>query len=88
MKKVDGEGVSMTNTKAKDAKAKDVKKDTKKLSIEQVASGIGGNDSQVRSLRALGLGKIGRKVVLEDNPCVRGLVRKILHLVKIGDSNG
>ncbi|MDR3156241.1 MAG: 50S ribosomal protein L30 [Holosporaceae bacterium] len=63
-------------------------KEAKKLSVEQVNSGIGGNESQVKSLKALGLGKIGRKVVLEDNACVRGLVRKVFHLVKVGDANG
>jgi large subunit ribosomal protein L30 len=76
----------MTKAEAKE-KTKEKKK-AKMLNVEQVCSGIGGKESQIKSLKALGLGKIGRRVVLEDNACVRGLVRKVFHLVKVGDSNG
>ncbi|MDR2681522.1 MAG: 50S ribosomal protein L30 [Holosporaceae bacterium] len=57
------------------------------LWVQQTGSGIGCEKSQVLSLRALGLGKIGRKVVLQDNGCTRGLIRKVSHLVKVGDAN-
>ncbi|MDR2782061.1 MAG: 50S ribosomal protein L30 [Holosporaceae bacterium] len=42
--------------------------------------------SQVLSLRALGLGKIGKKVFVKDDGCIRGLLRKVSHLVKIEDA--
>jgi large subunit ribosomal protein L30 len=59
----------------------------KMLCVQQIGSGIGCEKSQVLCLRGLGLGKIGRKVVLQDNGCTRGLIRKVSHLVKIGDAN-
>ncbi|MDR2794456.1 MAG: 50S ribosomal protein L30 [Holosporaceae bacterium] len=60
---------------------------TKKICVQQIGSGIGCEKSQVLSLKALGLGKIGKKTVLQDNGCTRGLIRKVSHLVKVGDAN-
>ncbi|MDR1362246.1 MAG: 50S ribosomal protein L30 [Holosporaceae bacterium] len=57
------------------------------ICIRQVGSCARCEKSQVVSLRALGLGRIGKKVVLQDNACVRGLVKKVSHLVSIGDAN-
>ena len=59
----------------------------KTVCVEQVRSKIGCTVPQLQSLRGLGLGKIGKKMVLQDNNCVRGLIRKVAHLVKVGDSN-
>lgn len=56
---------------------------TKKLKITQIASPIGRPDVQRRTLVGLGLNKLHRTTVLEDTPAVRGMVRKVLHLVKI-----
>lgn len=53
------------------------------LIIVQIRSGIGCEKSQSQSLKALGLGKIGKKVVRKDDGCVRGLVRKVSHLIKV-----
>ena len=53
----------------------------KKLQITLVKSGIGSPKDQKATIKALGLGKIGSKVVTVDNPCVRGMVFKIKHLV-------
>jgi large subunit ribosomal protein L30 len=61
---------------------------TNAIAVVQTGSGIGCEKSQVLSLRAMGLGKIGRKVILPDNGCTRGLIRKVSHLVKIEDING
>jgi large subunit ribosomal protein L30 len=57
------------------------------LCVKQIGSSIGCTESQTQSLRGLGLGKIGKKVVLADNGCVRGLIRKVSHLVKVGCVN-
>ncbi len=53
----------------------------KKLKITQIKSYIGRPDAQRRVLRGLGLGKINRTVVLNDTPEIRGMIRKVVHLV-------
>ncbi|GHU16459.1 50S ribosomal protein L30 [Alphaproteobacteria bacterium] len=59
----------------------------KTVCVEQIGSGIGCEKSQVQSLRALGLGRIGKKRTLYDNGCTRGLIRKVSHLIKVGGVN-
>jgi len=53
------------------------------IHVRQVRSGIGFAEDQKATLRALGLGKIGRTRALPDNPQVRGMLHKISHLVRI-----
>ncbi len=49
----------------------------------QVASGLGRKKDQIQTLTGLGLGKIRRTRELEDTPAVRGMLRKVAHLVKV-----
>ena len=51
------------------------------LRVRQVRSGIGFAENQKATLRALGLGRIGRTQLLPDNPQVRGMLFKVSHLV-------
>jgi len=53
------------------------------LKVTQVKSGIGQTSRHERTLRALGLGKIGRSVVHADSPQLRGMLRHVRHLVTI-----
>ena len=53
------------------------------LKITQVRSTIGQTDRHVGTLRALGLGKIGRSAEHTDSPELRGMLRQIDHLVRI-----
>ncbi|ANM28604.1 50S ribosomal protein L30 [Acidobacteria bacterium Mor1] len=55
----------------------------KKIRVRQIKSGIGFSENQKRTLRALGLTKIGREVVHPDNPQVRGMVQTVTHLVEV-----
>ena len=55
----------------------------KTLRITQVKSSVGRNADQGQTLRALGLGKIGRTVDQVDNDCVRGMIFKVKHLVQV-----
>ena len=55
----------------------------KTIRVRQVRSPIGRTQDQWATLRGLGLGKIGRERELEDTPAVRGMVRKVSHLVAI-----
>jgi large subunit ribosomal protein L30 len=56
------------------------------LKITQVRSKIGQSEKHRGTLRALGLGKIGRSVERPDTPDTLGMLRKVRHLVKIEES--
>jgi large subunit ribosomal protein L30 len=56
------------------------------LKITQVRSQIGQSEKHRGTLRALGLGKIGRTVERPDSPETLGMLRKVRHLVKIEDA--
>jgi large subunit ribosomal protein L30 len=58
-----------------------------KLIVTQVRSQIGQSERHRGTLRALGLGKIGRTVEQEDTPAIAGMLRKVRHLVKIEESS-
>ncbi len=59
------------------------KKTEKTIKIRQVKSGIGYNKSQREVLRSLGLRRIRHVVERQDSPAVRGMVKKICHLVEV-----
>ena len=51
--------------------------------MTQVKSSIGYKKDQLATLKNLGLGKIGRSHELVDNECVRGMIFKVKHLIKV-----
>ena len=53
-----------------------------KIKITLVKSMIGRPEKHRRVLRGMGLTKLNRTVELEDTPSIRGMVFKVLHLVK------
>ena len=55
----------------------------KQLKITQVKSKIGFDGRQRKVLKGLGLGRIGKEVVRVDEPCIRGMVAKVSHLVTV-----
>lgn len=55
----------------------------KTVRVTQVASGNGRKPGQQDTLKGLGLNKINRSRELEDTPAVRGMIRKVAHLVKV-----
>ena len=55
------------------------------IKVKQIKSKIGYPVDQKRTLEALGLRKIGQVVEKEDSPAIRGMVRKVHHLVTIVD---
>jgi large subunit ribosomal protein L30 len=57
-----------------------------KLRITQTRSQIGQTERHRGTLRALGLGKIGRTIERDDSPETRGMLRKVRHLVKVEES--
>ena len=65
------------------AKAKAKKGTGATLTLMQIKSGICTPKDQKATLVGLGLARIGQRVVREDDPAIRGMVRKVRHLVQI-----
>ena len=59
-----------------------------KVKITQVRSTIGQSEKHGRTLRALGLGRIGRSAEHADSPQLRGMLRQVNHLVTIEGKDG
>ena len=59
----------------------------KTITLEQVASPIRREKSQRATLIGLGLNKIRRQSSLKDTPEVRGMIRKVPHLVRVVGEN-
>ncbi len=53
------------------------------LKITLVKSTIGRIEKQQATVKALGLNKIGKTVIHEDTPQIRGMITKVSHLVKV-----
>ncbi len=60
----------------------------KRLKITLVKSCITRPQKQRRVLRGMGLGKLNRSVVLKDTPEIRGMIRKVSHLVSMEELEG
>ena len=54
-----------------------------KIRITQTRSQIGQSQKHRGTLRALGLGKIGKTVEHDDSPALAGMLRKVRHLVEV-----
>ena len=57
----------------------------RQVRVVQIASGNGRKPGQQATLVGLGLDKIGKASTLEDTPAVRGMIRKVHHLVRVED---
>ena len=57
-----------------------------KVKITQVRSQIGQSERHRGTLRALGLGKIGRSAEHKESPQLAGMLRRVRHLVKVEDA--
>ena len=55
----------------------------KTIKVTQTGSALGRRSDQRATLIGLGLNKLNRSRELEDTPAVRGMVRKVSHLVRI-----
>lgn len=58
----------------------------KRFRITQTRSQIGQSQRHRGTLRALGLGKIGRSVEREESAALAGMLRKVRHLVRVEDA--
>lgn len=54
-----------------------------KLKVTLRKSTIGANENQIACVKGLGLRKLNSSRVLENTPAVRGMVKKVIHLVDV-----
>ncbi len=57
----------------------------RRLALTWKKSQIGYDRRQRATLRGLGLRRLGQRVELQDTPAVRGMIRKVRHLVVVED---
>lgn len=55
----------------------------KEITVKLVKSVIGTNEKQKACVRGLGLRKTGTSRTLENTPAVRGMIKKVIHLLEI-----
>ncbi len=58
----------------------------KTLRVTQIGSPIGRQKDQRATLIGLGLNKLHRSRELEDTPSVRGMIKKVKHLLKVDEA--
>jgi large subunit ribosomal protein L30 len=56
------------------------------ITVTQIRSAIGTKPKQRGTLRALGLGRIGKSSTLPDRPEIRGMLARVPHLVSVEES--
>ena len=56
------------------------------LKITQTKSTIGQQGKQKSTIKALGLGRIGKTNELNDTPQIRGMITKVSHLISVEES--
>jgi large subunit ribosomal protein L30 len=59
-----------------------------KLRIKWVKSAIGYPKDQKATIRALGFHKLQQTVEHDDQPAIRGMIRKVQHLVQVEETVG
>jgi len=57
--------------------------DKKTVKVTQIGSPIGRQAVQQETLKGLGLNKRHRTRELEDTPAVRGMIKRVQHLVRV-----
>lgn len=57
----------------------------KTVKVTQIASAIRRRQDQTQTLIGLGLNKLHKTAILEDTPSVRGMIRKVRHLLNVED---
>jgi large subunit ribosomal protein L30 len=59
-----------------------------KIRITWIKSAIGYEESQRKTIKALGFHRLNQSVVREDTNSVRGMINKVRHLVKVEEEIG
>jgi len=57
-----------------------------KIKVTLIKSGIGYAQTQRRTLKALGLTRLNKSIIVEDNLAMRGQILKVRHLVAVEET--
>ncbi|MFT4656988.1 MAG: large subunit ribosomal protein L30 [Ilumatobacter sp.] len=57
------------------------------ITVTQIRSSIGTKPKHRGTLRALGLGRIGKTNTLPDRPEIRGMIARVPHLIEVSEEN-
>ena len=57
------------------------------ITVTQKRSAIGRPQDQRATLKGLGLTRLNKTVTLENTPSVRGMIKKVIHLVEIDQAS-
>jgi len=55
----------------------------RKIRVTQVHSTIGRTEGQRATIKGLGLGRLHRTVIVDDTPAFRGMIKKVMHLLRV-----
>ena len=58
-----------------------------RLRITWIKSGIGYNEVQKRTLKALGFHRLNQSVIHSDRPSIQGMINKVKHLIKVEEES-
>jgi large subunit ribosomal protein L30 len=58
-----------------------------KLKVTQIRSTIGQNKRNRAVIAGLGLRRIGRSVIVDNTPAFRGMIKKVIHLVRVEEAD-
>jgi large subunit ribosomal protein L30 len=58
-----------------------------KLCVTWIKSGIGYNETQKKTLKALGFHRLNQSVTHDDSASIRGMINKVRHLVKVEEKS-
>jgi large subunit ribosomal protein L30 len=58
------------------------------ITVTQIKSAIGTKPKHRGTLRALGLGRIGKSNTLPDRPEIRGMIARVPHLITVEETTG
>ena len=54
-----------------------------KLKVTLVRSIIGANQKQIATVKGLGLRRLNQSRILSNTPAIRGMIKKVIHLVQV-----
>jgi len=58
----------------------------KKLKVTLARSKFGRKVNHLECVHGLGLKRINQSVLVEDNPCIRGMIHKVSYLLKVEEA--
>jgi large subunit ribosomal protein L30 len=56
------------------------------IKVTQIRSAIGTKPKHRGTLRALGLGRIGKTNILPNRPEIQGMIQKVSHLINVEEN--